>query len=1596
MQNIKKIIVGFFTLTLLIFSGCSSGGSDDSTAASAVAVNGVAQKGPFLQGSVAKIYKLDANYDRNVSQVVETTISNDDGAYSFATIPWTGLSEIEISGFFLDENTGDRTQSATITSIVNVTADGNVNTNVNVLTHMASAKVKALLREGKSLDEANEQVVGEVFGILGRTDLGIDDFGDLDLTDLLGSNATANTELLLLSAALLQSDNYMQDLEALLALYSEGGIEAVLGSSLYAQLMQAQQGIDVTTVVGHVSDASDVNSATIVLPARVQITKSIMSETIEVRLYGTEFIDTNPSISFTVEGGVVTKGAVTISDDNKSATIAVTGDIGGCKDVNVTLGIDYMSLKDVAEPLLSNKINMRPQAIICAPDPDDDTAEIVILPDNQNPVAYIGTRYSEDTIGGGDAGQEEQHVTTAVGVVNNYMGEYSYDRDLYPMGAIVHCQWENNASEIVVESDDAECNLDNLVFDTAGVYDYTLKVRDNRDANDSNVLHITVGANTPPTVTIKPSDRQHIYVGEVLEINATVVDTDVDDTVYMQWLYTVVGSPTSRGAGSSENFSHVFTTAGEYNVSVSVVDSKGARAEASLIVEVTEEVQMAQFTDLVGVEIQQWFDSSVTVDWLADGKTASVLMSGYTGQSVHTGFRVNGASDVTEVHNGDTVTAWHKSSNGYGITLDTTITIGAFSDTFSTTTKATSSTKLPLIVGAPNMSANVNEFYSYTPQISTDYTQFAPATKPFTVANKPDWTTFDTATGTLSGTPTTIGEFTNVKITAYGDDGLDDITFTITVRNDGPYINGSGHSLENDDLSFTFSENSDWRSKVTQVELTSCYTQTVPVILAASDYTFSEGSLKLHVSSSTNVALHIPTMGGGQLIVKSTGYGDSSGLIDYIQDGQYGVKVTATVPSAITEENIDAMVVTLSLSNYLKFEDAILDSSNFSLYGAHDGVTMSGVTYISDTEAELTLAFDGTDFDANTTLQINIANNELNICQSVTANSLTVTAIDEPIWSNLLYPNDPEADAKFGVALDIKNGTVAVSADTGVYIYTKDTLGDYQQVQKIADVEAEDLALDGDYLVVGNGNFYVDGNGLEGRVKVYKKDAGGTYLFITDIAKPTLTTSAHFGASVDISGDLLLIGAYNDDDHKGAAYLYKNNGSDSFTLVETLKRDSGKAQDWFGFDVAIDGNYFVVGSQVLPDIGDDKSELGAGFVNYYNYLSDTLELMHVISPNDSGVLADHFGQSVAISGDHIAIGAPGNNSKGSVYLYKRAFDTATDNGKVLGEIADESFGSSVGIYHNVSNTLAVGTSASGNAYSVVQGSSTSFSKYQSTLAGDDRLGYRVAIDDNEVAFGLFSNDDKANNGGAVLVTNVSESIVQGDDSVANQFSLLDVSGVELSSVVEANATIHGINQTVNISIENGEYSLDNRDTWSEANATVENDQVVYVRHTTSDEYNVATTTTLSVGAVSATFTSTTKLEAGPDLTGTVSSGSLMWEDTIHTRDSSQTWSVSYDYCKDLVLADFDDWRLPNFNWESELNELGTIMTDSNSSAAEEDRVINEPFVLITKGDDIWSWTNEAQGDSEHVVGIFTGGPDNFDGMSNTSELKVRCVRDITE
>jgi len=587
MMKQRKLMI-FILVIGMIFSGCGSNSGDKNNLTNPnptqnTTLQGTAQKGPFVAGSVVKIFKLDEEYART-STYLETT-TDGEGNYTFSDISWSGISEIEVSGQFLNENTGSTGERATVTSIVEV-QNGQINRqNINVLTHMASGQVKHLLKNGKTLEEANGQVVGDLFGILGRTGLSVHDFGDLDIMDLVGSNATANRELLLISSALLYSTNYSADLELLLNAYKNGGIEGMQNSVVYFRLMANRQNIIPLSITRNLN-LGDAVAREIAIPEMVKISKGFEANSLKVKLFGTEFTTHTPTISVFTTNGNITLGQKHFSDDNRSVDIEMSGAIGTCLDNKIYIKIAYSDLKEIEslEDLQSNTISTQPTMVVCN-DNSQNGSEIdsqpVIPSNNLPPVAIIGMM--DDAV---DGQQAPQAISTHVGVVVNGLDTYySHDQEYYPIGQITHCEWKDENSNVIKSSNSEECSIYDKIFNRAGTYEYRLTVTDNNNSTNSNTVTITVGENTLPSLTLSPSTEQEVVVNSLVEIDATAVDEG--DTLTYDWIYSKLGVNAYHPSGHSSRFSHTFTESGTYNVAVTVTDSFGAKVSKSVTIVVT-------------------------------------------------------------------------------------------------------------------------------------------------------------------------------------------------------------------------------------------------------------------------------------------------------------------------------------------------------------------------------------------------------------------------------------------------------------------------------------------------------------------------------------------------------------------------------------------------------------------------------------------------------------------------------------------------------------------------------------------------------------------------------------------------------------------------------------------------------------------------------------------------------------------------------------------------------------------------------------------------------------------------------------------------
>ena len=96
------------------------------------------------------------------------------------------------------------------------------------------------------------------------------------------------------------------------------------------------------------------------------------------------------------------------------------------------------------------------------------------------------------------------------------------------------------------------------------------------------------------------------------------------------------------------------------------------------------------------------------------------------------------------------------------------------------------------------------------------------------------------------------------------------------------------------------------------------------------------------------------------------------------------------------------------------------------------------------------------------------------------------------------------------------------------------------------------------------------------------------------------------------------------------------------------------------------------------------------------------------------------------------------------------------------------------------------------------------------------------------------------------------------DTTPDAFSFVDQTGVATSTVITSAAvTIAGIDAPAALSVAGGSYSIGCTATFVSTASTINNNQTVCVRHTSSASASTPTSTTLTVGSVVDAFTSTT-------------------------------------------------------------------------------------------------------------------------------------------
>ena len=236
------------TTAIFVFNGCSSDSDSNLVLVenNVSTVEGVAQKGPFLEGSIVEIYKLGDDFERTSDKV--STQTDEDGAYSLK-IPWNGLSELEVSGYYYDEITGtDSSEKITLNSFV-IVDQGKIISNINIFTYLAFKRLKVMLKSGDSYEAAYSKVVDEIEKLFGLEFGEYTEFDKLDLTDFDSDKSSMNLELLRVSVALLKSTNPSAFLAELLEKYNQDGVEELKEADIFKDYEKDRADVNLSIII---------------------------------------------------------------------------------------------------------------------------------------------------------------------------------------------------------------------------------------------------------------------------------------------------------------------------------------------------------------------------------------------------------------------------------------------------------------------------------------------------------------------------------------------------------------------------------------------------------------------------------------------------------------------------------------------------------------------------------------------------------------------------------------------------------------------------------------------------------------------------------------------------------------------------------------------------------------------------------------------------------------------------------------------------------------------------------------------------------------------------------------------------------------------------------------------------------------------------------------------------------------------------------------------------------------------------------------------------------------------------------------------------
>ena len=228
----------------------------------------------------------------------------------------------------------------------------------------------------------------------------------------------------------------------------------------------------------------------------------------------------------------------------------------------------------------------------------------------------------------------------------------------------------------------------------------------------------------------------------------------------------------------------------------------------------------------------------------------------------------------------------------------------------------------------------------------------------------------------------------------------------------------------------------------------------------------------------------------------------------------------------------------------------------------------------------------------------------------------------------------------------------------------------------------------------------------------------------------------HFGWSVSLGSNYLVVGQHNGYGG-GAAYVFiKNNGS--WIQISKIRASDTDGNNYFGESVSTDGEFILVGAP-----GKKVKGQGVGAAYFYKAGNGTWEEQEFIGEGNG----DNFGCAVSLYGDYALIGADrSGNSNPKAYLYHYDGTTWEEVQKIYTP-SDLWFGKSVAL------TDEMAVIADRKALNIYTFTNDTLEYLTNLTYGTntDEFGHSLSISDDYIVAGSWLSDENGDNAGLVYV-----------------------------------------------------------------------------------------------------------------------------------------------------------------------------------------------------------------------------------------------------